>query len=121
MEGFRVAYARKSSWRSSRPWISSASVVRNDPRSCRENLSRALVLGSRQEEPRGFRRKLGYVGGGEGGVGTPRAGGRGWMVVVLLGGSAGSSAFRGPGGLRRAAGGNTRERAEVFCPTRPRL
>lgn len=60
------------------------------------------------------------MGGGEGGVGTPR-GGKGWMVVVLLGGSAGSGAFRGPGGLRRAAGGNVRERAEVFCPTRTRL
>jgi len=74
VEGFRIAYARKSSWRSSRPWISSPSVVRNDPRSCRENLSRALVLGSRQEEPRGFRRRLGYVGGGEGGVGIQRGG-----------------------------------------------
>jgi len=43
------------------------------------------------------------------------------MVVVLLGGSAGSGAFRGPGGLRRATGGNVRERAEVFCPTRTQL
>lgn len=89
-KGFRVAYARKSSWRSSRPWISSPSVVRNDPRSCRENLSRALVLGSRQEKPRGFRRGgQADVGGGDGrveaqrverggGVGEGRWGSSGW-------------------------------------------
>lgn len=103
MKGFRVAYARKSPWRFSRPWISSPSVVRNDPRSCRENLSRALVLGSRQEEPRGLRRKLGNVGGGEGGVEATGVERGGWMVVVLLGGNVGSGAFRGSGGLWRAA------------------
>lgn len=60
------------------------------------------------------------MGGGEGGVGA--AGGvEEWMVVVLLGGSAGSGAFRGPGGPRRVAGGNARERVEVFRPTRTRL
>lgn len=109
VKSFRVAYARKLSWRSS------PSVVRNDPRSCRENLSRTLVLGSHQEEPRGFRRRLRR---------------RKWRwsrnqrrkrVVVLLCGNAGSDAFQGPGGLRRIAGGNARERAEVFCPTRTRL
>lgn len=69
-----------------RAWISSPSVVRNDPRSCRENLSRALVLGSRQE-PRGLQRGgegQAYVGGGGGG-------GRRWIVVVLAEGGGDSN------------------------------
>lgn len=49
------AYSRGNRRGNPRPWISSPSVVRNDPRSCRENLSRALVLDSRQE-PRGLQR-----------------------------------------------------------------
>lgn len=76
------AYSRGNRRGNPRPWISSPSVVRNDPRSCRENLSRPLVLGSRQE-PRGLRREgeaRRYVGGGEDGVG-----GRRWWIVVVAG------------------------------------
>lgn len=62
-------------------------------------------------------------GGGEGGVETPCGGRGGWWwscsEVELV--PAHSEDQEGRGGLRRAAGGNVRERAEVFCPTRTRL
>lgn len=112
------AYSRGNRRGNPRPWISSPSVVRNDPRSCRENLSRPLVLGSRQE-PRGLQREgeaRRYVGGGEDGVG-----GRRWWIVVVAGWRWRWFQPRGERGMRRVAGGNARERAEVFCPTRTRL
>lgn len=70
-----LAYSRGYRRGNPRPWISSPSVVRNDPRSCRENLSRPLVLGSRQE-PRGLQR------GGEAKLARRgAAGGRGGLEV----------------------------------------